>query len=569
MNGKIYSQLYKNGVELDDQDEELLYSSLNVEVSITLNPSNPPLSAYMYGLNKSNQTYTTNNYTVFTRHTIKSIWTHRPTNFFIGAGAEEEEGGEEEGGEEGEEEEEANIVEGDDIYSVKRTYNNTNDVFTYHHVTHLYKNHTQSEINDINKYRGNYVYGFHTDNSYVYLNDKNNYYIKFQLKSESVYNINGEGGQNKIFDFKNIDKKSSDGEVDMFNNKYVAGREYLADLKEEIRNRIQHEEEEGETEEEINTLIREKAKRKEKELIDEGLQIAEKTNPDKYEKFRLQEIFNNFDIITGYVSLDPPDIKKIKKFKTFNDYRKILYKNKNDNIYGRNTNFIDLYRMQNTLFSSFMTFKHITKYVLSSDTDVISGRLKQQNPTSTFRITLYYEEDEYFVISTTSPIKGILDKFTYKSPSVLNKIIHLSLVLPPLSSPLPMDTSSRRAMLYVATQISDINNDCFGFFYDHTNNNYTQLLIPDEIGNNNTNIDFPSRSTYLNNIQDAITNISITNSGLNKIYLKKSYFKESFYNLWSTFKNDIKNEIDDMKMSISDQFNKGTILCALLGTCDS
>jgi hypothetical protein len=101
MNGKIYSQLYKNGVELDDQDEELLYSSLNVEVSITLNPSNPPLSAYMYGLNKSNQTYTTNNYTVFTRHTIKSIWTHRPTNFFIGAGAEEEEGGEEEGGEGG------------------------------------------------------------------------------------------------------------------------------------------------------------------------------------------------------------------------------------------------------------------------------------------------------------------------------------------------------------------------------------------------------------------------------------------------------------------------------------
>jgi hypothetical protein len=133
-----------------------------------------------------------------------------------------------------------------------------------------------------------------------------------------------------------------------------------------------------------------------------------------------------------------------------------------------------------------------------------------------------------------------------------------------------MDTSSRSpsALLYVATQISDINNDCFGFFYDHTNNNYTQLLIPDEIGNNNTNIDLPSRSTYLNNIQDAITNISITNSGLNKIYLKKSYFKESFYNLWSTFKNDIKNEIDDLKMSISDQFNKGTILCAL-GACDS
>jgi hypothetical protein len=304
-------------------------------------------------------------------------------------------------------------------------------------------NHTQSEINDINKYRGNYVYGFHTDNSYVYLNDKNNYYIKFQLKSESVYNINGEGGQNKIFDFKNIDKKSSDGEVDMFNNKYVAGREYLADLKEEIRNRIQHEEEEGETEEEINTLIREKAKRKEKELIDEGLQIAEKTNPDKYEKFRLQEIFNNFDIITGYVSLDPPDIKKIKKFKTFNDYRKILYKNKNDNIYGRNTNFIDLYRMQNTL-SSFMTFKHITKYVLSSDTDVISGRLNQQNPTSTFRITLYYEEDEYFVISTTSQLKTILDKFSYKPAlAMLNKIIQSS-SSPSLPPPPPPPTKNTR-----------------------------------------------------------------------------------------------------------------------------
>ena len=210
-----------------------------------------------------------------------------------------------------------------------------------------------------------------------------------------------------------------------------------------------------------------------------------------------------------------------------------------------------------------LTLTHLTKYVLSSDNLTIGGRLSQQNPTSTFRITLYYEEDEYFVISTTSQLKTILDKFTYKSPSVLNKIIHLSLVLPPLSSPLPMDTSSRSAMLYVATQISDINNDCFGFFYDHNKNNYTQLLIPTQIANNNTNIDFPSRSTYLNNIQNAITNISITNSGLNKIYLKKSYFAERFDNVWNRFIKKMKKLDNELE-----NFNKGTILCAL-GACDS
>jgi len=489
----------------------------------------------MFGINNRNTTYKIIEKNILSRP-LDNTWTDMPTKIFL------------------------KINLNNDIYDDDSGKYNKNTIYITPRVNLPT---SKKDISDLFDGGNNYIFKYNNNNSYVYLNDKKNIYLKFQLKSSYVYNPPNKSTltPDNLYYFNNIDLKKKNEDFNIV-KKY--SQSYIDNIRKRyISKKLAEEEEEEEDE----------LKKYEEMVIEEALTSG---GPSLIEEAMVISLFDFFNITIGYVLIKDKKKKSFPSFDIYNNYIETYHK---DQKTGRYTGFIDLHKI--IFIDGELRVSHMDPSPHSTNKHNIKESISEQRPLPQFdmKMYLYYDDihthntEEYYRIKTTASFKTLLTrikKYDSTSHHIYKSYLYYleeeeeddggnDYKFPKIDYKNTTDTE-----LYDVTSNADNTSACFGFFYQPERPYFTYLYIP-EIYINNNNTDYPSLTEYLESVYKELKaqHSTETSSKYNYIYLKKSYFEERMDNRLGELEEELIKESDPKNTTIE----KNTLLCALSDYC--